>query len=631
VADTLGASRQGRGAIVVDGMPDDIAISVGYPAVAGTSPATSARLYWLKTADPDAAMPEFAAGTDVRVLLPDGERFRELRERLVARDAEVRSVKYWIEQELVSDIASDGSVRELRAWSGTVFPRAGQLREATSRTGASAAVARDAYEALWQAQGAQGDASSYVKAPAGTVPETWVPFLPHRLLNPAQAQAAPQVLTSDEHTLVVAPTGAGKTTIGMLAALRAILGEGRKAAWLVPQRSLTDELDRDLVGWRRRGLRVERLSGEYSIDVQRVREADLWVTTTEKFEVLCRTSSLREALTEVGCLIVDEVHLLGDPERGPVLEAVLSRLRDEDSRTRLVGLSATVSNADQVAEWLGARLVRIAWRPSRLTWQLPAIPAFSDRSAAQAARTWVTNAIVDMVTADGGSVLVFCGSKFGVRSTALALANSRSVSTAGIRPDDLERLRQVCDAAGIGLHYKDWEYKQEAERAFRERRVDVLVATSTVAAGVNLPARAVVVRDTQIGMRDVDVATVQQMFGRAGRLGAGENAGWAFMVVDEAELAEWQQKLIGGYTVDSQMSASLPDHLLAEVVQGRIRNAIQADQWWLRTFAHHQGRHSTEAVHRALDFLVGAEYCHAEGDGDERVITPTELGTLTTR
>jgi helicase len=120
--------------------------------------------------------------------------------------------------------------------------------------------------------------------------------------------------------------------IRYLLALRAVVQRGRKAAWLVPQRSLTDELDRELAGWRRRGLRVERLSGEYAVDIERIRRADLWVTTTEKFEALCRMAALREPLAEVGTLVVDEIHMLGDAERGPVLETLLARIRDSGLR-----------------------------------------------------------------------------------------------------------------------------------------------------------------------------------------------------------------------------------------------------------------------------------------------------------
>jgi helicase len=84
----------------------------------------------------------------------------------------------------------------------------------------------------------------------------------------------PEIFAHDRNLLVVAPTGAGKTVIGMAAALRAVVQQGRKAAWLVPQRSLTDELDGELSAWRGQGLRVERLSGEHAVDIERIHDAE---------------------------------------------------------------------------------------------------------------------------------------------------------------------------------------------------------------------------------------------------------------------------------------------------------------------------------------------------------------------
>ena len=78
---------------------------------------------------------------------------------------------------------------------------------------------------------------------------------------------------------------------------------------------------------------------------------------------------------------------------------------------------------------------------------------------------------------------------------------------------------------------------------------------------MNLPARAVVVRDTQVGLNGIDVALVQQMFGRAGRIGAGERDGWAYLITDENEHPAWQARLIAGYHVSSKILASLPDHV----------------------------------------------------------------------
>jgi helicase len=193
----------------------------------------------------------------------------------------------------------------------------------------------------------------------------------------------------------------------------------------VPQRALTDELDRELAGWRRRGLRVERLSGEYAVDKERIQQADLWVSTTEKFEAICRIAALRETLSEAGALVVNEIHMLGDSARGPVLEALLARIRDDEAGPRIVGLSATVSNAEQVADWLRAKLLTTSWRPSRLTWQLPLIPLHADFSAAEVARSRLAVAITGIVTRDGGSVIVFCGSKRNARRTALMIASNR--------------------------------------------------------------------------------------------------------------------------------------------------------------------------------------------------------------
>ncbi len=581
-------------------------------------------LWWCKVADPawrpaDAAL---AAAEDVRVILPEGPEYEELRTRLKERDVPYRVSRYWEEAGEVGTVSDTGGRTELvAAGPDGAAPAAGPW----------AAAARDAFAAQWDAleELPDGDGDAYV--PVGElVPADWAPLLPHPSFNPVQAAAVPVVLEGTGHLVVVAPTGAGKTPIGMVAALEAH-ARGRKAAWLVPQRSLTDELDRELRLWRSRGLRVVRLTGEAAVDTELIRSADVWVATTEKFEAICRAGSLRDALAEVGCLVVDEIHLLGDPTRGAVLEALLARVREDSAATRIVGLSATVANADEVAEWLGARLVRTTWRPTRLTWQLPLLPPVdeADRAARAAVRTGAAVRIARQVTADGGSVLVFCGSKRGVRTTALALAADRGVPTAGVDADDAELVERLCTKAGVRLHYRDWPYKREAEEAFRAREAEILVATSTVAAGVNLPARAVIVCDTTLGLDRVEVSMVQQMFGRAGRIGAGEREGWAFLLTDPAERAHWQARLAAGYTVRSRLDEHLADHLLAEAVQERLSTLEEAETWWAGTFAAYQGHDSVEPLHEAAQFL--AEVGCLRPAADEDRLEPTPLGRLTSR
>ncbi|MFJ8846838.1 DEAD/DEAH box helicase [Streptomyces cyaneofuscatus] len=581
-------------------------------------------LLWCKAADPAWRPAEAAltAAEDVRVILPDGPEYAALRAWLTERDVPYRVSRYWEEAGQVGTVSGTGGRTDLVA--------AGP-EGAAPAAGPWAVAARDAFAAQWDAleELPDGDGGTYV--PVGElVPAEWAALLPHPSFNPVQAAAVPVVLEGTGHLVVVAPTGAGKTPIGMVAALEAY-ARGRKAAWLVPQRSLTDELDRDLQLWRSRGLRVVRLTGEAAVDTELIRSADVWVATTEKFEAICRAGSLRDALAEVGCLVVDEIHLLGDPGRGAVLEALLARVREDSAATRIVGLSATVANADEVARWLGARLVRTTWRPTRLTWQLPLLPPVDDADWGKraAARTAAAVRIARQVTEDGGSVLAFCGSKRRVRTTALALAADRGVPTAGVDADDAELVEQLCTKAGVRLHYRDWPYKREAEQAFRDREAEILVATSTVAAGVNLPARAVIVCDTTLGMDRIEVSMVQQMFGRAGRIGAGEREGWAFLLTDPAERAHWQARLAAGYTVRSRLDDHLADHLLAEAVQERLSTLDEAEHWWAGTFAAYQGHDSVEPLHEAAGFLVSVGCLRPAADEDRW--EPTALGRLTSR
>ncbi|BFV55007.1 hypothetical protein KCMC57_up01110 [Kitasatospora sp. CMC57] len=332
---------------------------------------------------------------------------------------------------------------------------------------------------------------------------------------------------------------------------------------------------------------------------------------------------------------MDEIHLLGDPVRGPLL----ARVREDAARVRIVGLSATVTNADQVAAWLGARLIRSPWRPTRLTWQLPAMPleaVAADWTTRNYAHTRRTVDLARHHTADGGSVLVVCGSKRSVRTTALALAQDRGVDTAGADPDDSDLVERLCTKAGVRLHYRDRPHKRDAEHAFRTRQADILVATSTVAAGVNLPARAVIVRDTQTGMSRIEVSMVQQTFGRAGRIGAGEREGHACLLTAPSDRHYWQARLAAGYTVTSRIRDRLPDHLLAEAVQMRIATLTQAETWWKSTFAFHQGHHPFDPLHDAADFLTDTAYLTRTpdpdgADGGEDRLEATELGRLTSR
>jgi helicase len=204
-----------------------------------------------KLTDPAGELPEASPEADLRVLLPDGDEFTVLADKLSAAGAQVRKVRYLLEDEA---IIADGRHYE-------VVSRVCRLGKPdrgtrTKATGHVVTAAATAFDVMW-ADHAPAAGPGVPSALAETlIPDDLVPFLPFSGLNPAQAQIVPEVLGHDQNLLVVAPTGAGKTVIGMAACLKAVIRCGRKAAWLVPQRSLTDELDRELASWRRQGLRV---------------------------------------------------------------------------------------------------------------------------------------------------------------------------------------------------------------------------------------------------------------------------------------------------------------------------------------------------------------------------------------
>ena len=169
-----------------------------------------------------------------------------------------------------------------------------------------------------------------------------------------------------------------------------------------------------------------------------VKQAQLWVATTEKFEALYRRASLKDVIGRIGCLIIDEVHLVGDPTRGATLESMIARLRVAEGRTRIVALSATVSNADELAAWFHADLVRSTWRPTVLTTQLVPYdpPTHGKREQFESAKDdTVIPLLRSLVGADlgsrdagadvGSSAVVFCGSKAAVIRTGARAARAR--------------------------------------------------------------------------------------------------------------------------------------------------------------------------------------------------------------
>ena len=184
------------------------------------------------------------------------------------------------------------------------------------------------------------------------------------ILRPAQEKSIKKGLLEGRNLLVCTPTASGKTLIAELAALKSIIEGKGKAIYIVPLKALASEKFRD---FRRRYDKIAKVAlsiGDIDSADPFLADYDLIVTTSEKLDSLIRHHA--PWLTNIATVVVDEIHLLNDTERGPTLEILLTILKQLLKKSQIIGLSATIGNAEELAEWLQADLVIDDWRPVRL-------------------------------------------------------------------------------------------------------------------------------------------------------------------------------------------------------------------------------------------------------------------------
>ncbi|MFW9798864.1 MAG: DEAD/DEAH box helicase, partial [Candidatus Thorarchaeota archaeon] len=362
-------------------------------------------------------------------------------------------------------------------------------------------------------------------------------------LFPPQEEAFNTDVLEGENLVLAVPTSAGKTLVAEICILKTILDGRGKALYLVPLRSLAREKYSDFRKYEALGITVAMSVGDYDSPGTKLREADIIVLTTERADSLIRHKT--DWLDEVGIVIVDEVHLVNDPKRGPTLEMVVAKMAQILPDVQLVALSATISNANEIAEWLNAELVKSTWRPVPLREGvlLDNQITFSDngtaRSITRKRREVVVDAICDILD-EGGQALVFVSSRRSTVAVAKKVAQStRTYLTRNVQdqlanaakkivakpsvPEASKTLARLL-MAGTAFHHAGLDNTERAlvEDYFKEDLLKVVVATPTLAAGVNLPARRVVVRDYRRfesgrGNYPISVLEYKQMAGRAGR------------------------------------------------------------------------------------------------------------------
>lgn len=359
-----------------------------------------------------------------------------------------------------------------------------------------------------------------------------------REMYPPQEEAIPKAL-SGRNLVAAVPTASGKSLIGFIPALNMVLRKRGKVLYIVPLKALASEKRDDLEKFSGLGIRVVMSTGDPDRDDD-VSDADIVIATSEKADSMIRHGN--RWIDGLGLVIADEVHMIHDPGRGPTLEIAMTKFMRRNPDVQVISLSATISNAMDLAMWLDAELVRTDWRPTELREGVYFNKeiVFSDASSVEVPpETDPLWAMIKQTVTGGGQVMVFVNSRRSTESVAskfskkmLALTGSslsdseRQMLEGGADTTSVGVKLADCVACGIAFHHAGLDYRQRraVEEGFRERRIKCIVATPTLAAGINLPARRVIVRDTtrfesNAGNVPIAVMEVKQMCGRAGRPG----------------------------------------------------------------------------------------------------------------
>ena len=381
-------------------------------------------------------------------------------------------------------------------------------------------------------------------------------LLGYKSLYPPQLKALEAGVEEGHSVVVATPTASGKTLVGLIAIVNRLSSRGGRAFYTTPLRSIAMEKYREFKVLERMGFSVGVSVGDYSEGEVR---GDVVITTYEKLDSLLRNDpGIANTIT---VLVVDEIHYVSDGERGPVLESLIAKILSLPTQPQIVALSATVPNASEIAEWLGARLVVDSWRPVPLRegvyWR--GLIEYSDGSVREVKQ--VTGfPDVDLVvdcSSEGGQSLVFSQSRRRVVSLALRASKfsdkmdydervAREVSVELLDSEGPRVLREELAklvARGVAYHHAGLSSEQRRliEDAFRRGGLAVIYATPTLAAGVNLPARRVVVdeymRFEEGIWKPITVAEYKQLAGRAGRPGL-DPYGEAVIVASQGDSVE---------------------------------------------------------------------------------------------
>jgi helicase len=478
-------------------------------------------------------------------------------------------------------------------------------------------------------------------------------------LYPPQEEAVNAGVLDCKNLVLASPTASGKTLIAELAGLKHILERNGKVIYLTPLRALAsekfDEFRKYTTLLKKDGKRVTVgiSTGDYDKADSWLQRYDIIVTTNEKADSLLRHRA--KWMDEITLVVADEVHLLNEAERGPTLEIVLARLMQVNPDIQILALSATINNVDEIADWLKATYVTTEWRPVTLKEGviLNDEIQYKDgdaRKITHETRNPTINIVLNTIK-NGGQALIFTSTRKNSASAAKQI--SEHTSEALSKPmkrtleHEAEHILNTGERTRLGENLADLvrcgtafhhaglagAHRKLIEDLFREGKIKALTATPTLAFGVNLPARTVIIQDYRryeagYGYYPIAVLEYKQMAGRAGRP-KYDKVGESILIAKTADEAD--------YLMDNYLLAK-PERIwsrlaVEKIIRGHVLATVASDfaktengvyEFFARTFYAHQ--YDIKAIRsliaKILQYLCKEDMLTFRGDE----VTATRFG-----
>ena len=439
-----------------------------------------------------------------------------------------------------------------------------------------------------------------------------------------------EVCDKNCNCVIAAATGVGKTICAEMFMANEVRVRGGKAIYLAPLRALAKEKIDD---WTAPGsifsdLKIAICTGDYRLTDSKLKElesADIIVMTSEMLSSRCRNmeSEKSEFLKSCGTLVVDEAHLLTVPGRGDHLEVGLMKFSAIAKDPRIVFLSATMPNVDEVANWLACSLVMkdtylisSDYRPCPLDIHYE---EYETGESYELTEEYKVSKAVDIVRE-------YKDDKF------LVFVHSKSTG---------ERVRHALEDRGVKCEFHnadlDKDRRHEVESNFKHGDLRVIVATSTLAWGINSPSRRVVITGVHRGMSEVETYDIFQMAGRAGRPGF-DPRGDVYILVPDRDSDYHMERLSSPKNIESQLLASvgkddphyktLAFHLVSEIHHGSISSKKDMHDWYSKSLAYYQYKDLDDSIaDKTLDLLVRVGAIK-EADGKYEVTSVGKVSSM---